>query len=84
MTHALKTEPIYFRSIIEGIITFNVRKADRDFKVGDTLLLQEYDPNKEKYTGQEWSGLITFLMDDSTGYVKKGYVCFAIKEKDSI
>ena len=37
-THQLKTWPEYFASIIDGTKMFEVRKADRSFKVGDTLL----------------------------------------------
>jgi len=43
MTHALKTWPEYFQAVAERGKTFEVRKADRPFKVGETLLLQEWD-----------------------------------------
>ena len=50
MTHALKTWPVYFKAVKEGSKTFEVRKDDRKFHVGDKVLLQEYDL-EEGFTG---------------------------------
>ncbi|WP_444812245.1 DUF3850 domain-containing protein, partial [Streptococcus canis] len=36
----------YFEAIMDGTKTFECRYNDRDFKVGDELLLREYDPKK--------------------------------------
>ena len=52
--HELKTWPNQFRAILDGRKCFEVRHNDRDFDVGDTLLLKEYDPSpysSEKYLG---------------------------------
>lgn len=35
--HELKTLPEYFELVRKGIKNFEVRKNDRDFKVGDML-----------------------------------------------
>ena len=35
MIHALKTLPEYFEAVLENKKTFELRKNDRDFKVGD-------------------------------------------------
>lgn len=79
MTQALKCHPKYFKDVKSGLKPFEVRKNDRDFAVGQKLLLQEYDPETEKYTGEEWEGSITYILDDPN-YVKKGFVIFAIQE----
>lgn len=42
-THELKTLTEYFEPVRAGIKRFEVRKNDRDFKVGDKLLLRDYD-----------------------------------------
>lgn len=80
MTHALKIVPPFFKDIVEGEKTFEVRRNDRLFKVGDSLLLQEF--HGEKYTGQEWEGVITYILD-SPHYCKKGFVIMGIKEKQN-
>lgn len=51
--HALKTWPRFFELVISGRKTFEVRRDDRDFKPGDTLLLQEWEDMQQSYTGRE-------------------------------
>ncbi|MBR5782892.1 MAG: DUF3850 domain-containing protein [Clostridia bacterium] len=50
MIHELKELTEYFKDVAEGRKGFEVRKNDRDFKVGDFLALNEYDGSK--YTGR--------------------------------
>jgi ASC-1-like (ASCH) protein len=54
VTHCLKTWPEYFELVLAGIKTFELRKNDREFKLGDTLLLQEFDPAVQKFTGRSF------------------------------
>lgn len=44
MEHDLKCWPKYYEYVASGDKTFEVRRNDRDFRVGDTLLLREYEP----------------------------------------
>ena len=39
--------PEYYRAILAGTKTFEIRKDDRGFEKWDRLLLQEYDPNTQ-------------------------------------
>ena len=41
MTHYLKCESVYFQEVERGKKKFELRKNDRDFKVGDLVCLQE-------------------------------------------
>jgi hypothetical protein len=43
MEHELKTSPEYFKAVRDGIKTFEVRKNDRGFSVGDILVLREFE-----------------------------------------
>ena len=49
MQHELKILPEFFTAIIFGKKKFEIRKNDRDFRVGDVLKLMEYDG--KNYTG---------------------------------
>jgi ASC-1-like (ASCH) protein len=43
----------YFKEILEGKKTFELRLSDFKVKKGDILILKEWDPKKKKYTGRE-------------------------------
>ena len=82
MTHALKTWPEYFQAVAERGKSFEVRKADRPFKVGESLLLQVWDNKKQEYTGDELTVSITYILDGGNFGIEKGYVVMGIKEKE--
>jgi hypothetical protein len=42
--HKLKSHPEAFEATRLGLKGFDFRRDDRDFQVGDTLLLQEFEP----------------------------------------
>ena len=50
MIHELKIFPEYFEAVISGKKSFEIRKADRPFAVGDILALNEFDPTIPGYT----------------------------------
>jgi hypothetical protein len=61
--HELKTIEPFFRDIVIGHKTCVVSKLDRDFKVGDTLALKEYDPGDYyPFSGNEIEVKITHVL----------------------
>ncbi len=78
MIHELKILPNYFEEVIYGAKTFEVRKNDRDFKVGDLLALNEYDAEKKEYTGNSCLVYVDYILKDDN-YCKSGYVIMSIK-----
>jgi hypothetical protein len=57
-THILKIHPEYFKEVKSGKKTFEVRLNDRDYKVGDLVILREFISNigvteKDCYTGNQ-------------------------------
>lgn len=73
MIHALKTEPQYFEAVINAKKTFEVRRNDRDFRVGDYLALNELDDTREGYTGRSVLLRVTYILDDEL-FCKSGFI----------
>lgn len=79
MEHELKCNTEYFSRIAMGQKTFEIRKNDRDYQVGDKLILREYDPK----TGWPDHGAVETLVAKVvylTSYEQKdGYVVMGIE-----
>ena len=78
MIHALKIIPPYFEDVLSGVKSFEVRLADRPYRKGDLLALNEYDEEKQRYTGRSCLVYIDYILSEPE-YVKNGYVIMAIK-----
>lgn len=59
--HRLKIAPEYFEAVQSGAKKAEVRNNDRNFKVNDTILLQEY--KNGRYTGNILCVRITYISD---------------------
>ena len=81
MTHELKIETEYFKAVLSGEKTFEVRKFDRPFSKGDLLALNEIE--NKTYTGRSCIVYIDYMLADPK-YVKPGYVILSIKPCDVI
>ncbi|MCI8604961.1 MAG: DUF3850 domain-containing protein [Ruminiclostridium sp.] len=77
MLHKLKIRPKFFKAVISGEKTFEIRRNDRNFKVGDRIELKEYS-KKSGFTGRSAMFDITYVMTD-TEFVKKGFAVLGIK-----
>lgn len=62
MQHDLKTWPAFFAAVLAGDKRFELRRDDRDYQVGDTLLLREWDPETQEYSGREVTAPVTYIV----------------------
>lgn len=60
--HRLKCWPHFYGQLCGGIKSFEIRKDDRGFRVGDSLSLEEYDPETDQYSGRGYNGTITYIL----------------------
>jgi len=79
-THKLKTWTEFFIAIVYGVKTVEIRKNDRNFEVGDRLILQEYNPDTEEYTGLEIEADVTHILEGGQFGIEKGYVAMSISK----
>ena len=78
--HELKTWPDQFQASKTGDKTFEARRDDRDFEVGDVLLLREWDPGKigagveadEGYMGPPGQGYTGDVLRMKIKYILRG------------
>lgn len=72
--HELKILPEYFSAIVSGEKRFEIRKNDRNYKVGDILRLMKYEA--DNFTGDVHVSEITYITDFAQ---QDGYVVLGIK-----
>jgi hypothetical protein len=77
MNHKLKTWTAPFQAMWEGRKLFEFRKNDRDFKIGDWLTLQEWNPGTE-YTGREMNARVTWILTEGFG-LPWGYCIMSLR-----
>lgn len=61
MRHTKKVWPEYFQKILDGKKTYELRLADWECNEGDILVLQEWDPETQEYTGREIEKEVTHV-----------------------
>ena len=76
--HDLKVWPEFYGPLVRGEKTFELRKNDRDYRVGDKLRLQEFDPAGGVYTGSVAVFEVTYVLEN-TNYLQPGVVALGIK-----
>ena len=80
MIHELKIKPAYFNVVHNGDKSFEVRKKDRNYKVGDYLALNEYNGG---YTGRTALVKVKYILDNNN-YCKSGFVIMGIERCDIV
>lgn len=61
--HELKCIPPFFEDVHSGAKPFELRRDDRDYRVGDTLLLREWRPDWKDYTGRICRKRVTYKLE---------------------
>lgn len=85
--HSLKCWPIPFSAIYHGEKNWELRKDDRQYSIGNYLLIKEWDNEKQEYTGSfvekqivwilrscpEWGLMDGFCILSLGATIKQGY-----------
>lgn len=82
--HSVKIIPAYFDAVKNGLKTFEIRKLDRDYNIGDTLILSEWQPetlSAGSYTGRRVKVTILYILthDLFPDGIKDGYGVLGIR-----
>ena len=73
MHHELKSWPEPFQFVLDGIKTFEYRKDDRCFEVGDMITIKEWDPKLKEYTGRTVVFIVKFKQNGGEFGIPEGY-----------
>ena len=77
--HYLKIWPEYFEKVDTGRKSVELRFNDRDYRMGDRLCLQEYDPDTRSYTGRECWVEVTDVLQGGP-WLAEGFAALSIRE----
>lgn len=80
--HELRCWPPFWRAVLDGVKTFEIRENDREFAPGDVLVLHEFVPNvllpPGEYTGAAVAVQVTAFWYGVPG-LATNYVVLGIK-----
>ncbi len=76
--HDLKIWPANYEAVSTGSKRYEIRKTDRNFKVGDQVMLREYVPENKKYTGRSAIYRITHMTEPGAWGLPEDLCVFSI------
>lgn len=81
MTHDLKILPEYFMAVALDEKTFEIRKNDRNYHVGDCLVLREWDG--QEFTSRNIVRYVSYILYDWQVGLKDGYCIMSLKRSSA-
>lgn len=80
-THDLKTWPEPFQATWDGIKLYEFRRNDRDFQVGDLLMLREWAPNGRNpgYTDRYLKAEVVYVTEPPAFGLQAGFVIMGLR-----
>ena len=80
MTHELKTHRQYFNEIWDRKKLFEVRFDDRNYQIGDTVRLLDYDPDTNTFSDKTIRADISYKLEGGHFGVEKGYCVLSLSQ----
>lgn len=79
-THELQIWPACFAAVSAGNKPFDVRENDRNFQVGDMLILREFDPEADAYTGHAITRWVSYVLQGGSFGVQPDWCVLGFSE----
>lgn len=87
MTHILKTWPVYFDAVRDGLKNFEVRRDDRGFQKGDFVELRRTRPDSLHTVEFGYDGKPMYVQTFKIGWIltggqvgiEPGYIVFSLE-----
>lgn len=78
--HVLKTHPEPFAAVRARKKWLEIRRSDRDFKEGDTLWLEEYDPAADCKSGEAEVRIVTHVLPGGQYGIEPGFCAISMTD----
>lgn len=72
--HKLQLDKVSFEAVKNGFEKCKVRFNDRNFAVGDRLILCEFCPVRKRLTGREIIKVVSHIVEGGSYEIEEGYV----------
>lgn len=82
MEHELKILPVYFNEVKKGNKTFELRKNDRNYSVGDILVLKEWWSDLNIYSGKMVKRRVSYIFYGGSYGLDEGYCILGLENTD--
>lgn len=79
MKHELKIHPKHYKDVLLGLKKIEIRLNDRNYQERDLLILNEWDPKTERYTGSQVIRKVDYIVSDVPG-LNPDYVALQISK----
>jgi hypothetical protein len=79
--HKLKCWRDPFKATLSGSKPWEFRKNDRDFRPGDVLVLEEYDPDADRYTGRSIMRSVSYMLKGPLFGIPAGYCVMTLVQE---
>ncbi|WP_394178452.1 DUF3850 domain-containing protein [Marinomonas posidonica] len=84
--HQLKIHQDFWNDLVEGKKTAEIRRNDRDYKVGDILLIKAFPVDAEGYQHETDSEvrIITHITEGGQYGIEKGYCLLSMAKPNQV
>ena len=85
MTHELKIAPKYFEAVKNWTKPFEIRKDDRNYQVGDIVILKEFNLMSGIYSGRQIARKISYVLRHCPEYgLEQGFCVIGFRYENAI
>ena len=78
--HYLKCLPEFFERSKAGLKNYEIRLNDRNYQVGDIIVLQAFDTEKSEYLGSEIERRIDYVLKGGQFGISPDYVILELSK----
>lgn len=83
--HELKTWPEFYEAVACESKTFELRRDDRGFDERDILVLREWDPAEQRYTGRSLEVEVSYVLRNAVNFgLREGFAVLGLNRSSIV